>query len=54
VCVVGDTPSDIEAARAVGVPVIALATGIYSFDDLLAHQPDACLECASDLPQRSP
>src|SRR5262249_54073059 len=31
VCVVGDTPSDIQAARAVDVPIIALATGIFSF-----------------------
>lgn len=46
---VGDTPSDIEAARATGTPVIALATGIYSFGDLLACRPDACLACATDL-----
>lgn len=46
---VGDTPSDIEAARAIGIPVIALATGIYSFDQLLACSPDACLDCAGDL-----
>lgn len=46
---VGDTPSDIEAARATGTPVIALATGIYSFPDLLACGPDACLGCATDL-----
>jgi phosphoglycolate phosphatase len=40
VCVVGDTPSDIAAARANGLPVIAVATGAYSLDDLLQHQPD--------------
>ena len=49
VIVVGDTPSDIEAARAVGAPVIALATGIFSFADLLACGPDACFACGSDL-----
>ena len=49
VFLVGDTPSDIEAARAAGMPVIALATGIYSFTDLLACGPDACLQCATDL-----
>lgn len=49
VYVVGDTPSDIEAARAVDMRVIALATGIYSFSDLLACEPDACLVCATDL-----
>jgi phosphoglycolate phosphatase len=47
--VVGDTPSDIEAARATGTPVIALATGIFSFADLLACGPDACFACATDL-----
>jgi phosphoglycolate phosphatase-like HAD superfamily hydrolase len=49
VTVVGDTPFDIEAARAVGVPVIALATGIFSFAELIAHNPDACFTCGADL-----
>jgi phosphoglycolate phosphatase len=46
---VGDTPSDIEAARATGTPIIALATGIYSFSELISSGPDACLACATDL-----
>lgn len=49
VTVVGDTPSDIQAARAVGAPVIILATGIYSFAELKASSPDACFACATDL-----
>ena len=49
VYVVGDTPSDIEAARAVNVPVVAVATGIYSFDDLCALEPDACFGCGTDM-----
>jgi phosphoglycolate phosphatase-like HAD superfamily hydrolase len=49
VTAVGDTPSDVEAARAVGIPVITLATGIFSFDDLIAQNPDACFSCATDL-----
>lgn len=49
VTVVGDTPSDIEAARKVGVPVITMATGIYSFAQLQAHDPDACFACGTDL-----
>jgi phosphoglycolate phosphatase len=49
VTVIGDTPSDIEAARTVGAPVIALATGIYSFAQLQAHDPDACFACGTDL-----
>jgi phosphoglycolate phosphatase-like HAD superfamily hydrolase len=49
VYVVGDTPADIEAAKAVGVPIIALATGIFEFDQLLALQPNACFGCATDM-----
>jgi phosphoglycolate phosphatase-like HAD superfamily hydrolase len=49
VCVLGDTPADIHAARVAGLPIIVLATGIYSFADLLAYEPDACFASASDL-----
>jgi phosphoglycolate phosphatase len=49
VMVVGDTPSDIEAARTVGIPSIILATGIFSFESLVAHNPDACFDCATSL-----
>jgi phosphoglycolate phosphatase len=49
VCVVGDTPSDIQAARTVGIPVIAVATGIYSFSDLMSCSPDACVNRVSEL-----
>jgi phosphoglycolate phosphatase len=42
VCVVGDTPFDISAARANTLPVIAVATGRYSFDELMQYSPDAC------------
>ncbi|MFC5865503.1 HAD family hydrolase [Acidicapsa dinghuensis] len=42
VCVVGDTPRDIEAARANSLPVIAVATGHYSFDELASLKPDVC------------
>jgi phosphoglycolate phosphatase len=49
VCVVGDTPSDIAAARAVGATVIALSTGVYPFSQLAAGAPDACLASAADL-----
>jgi phosphoglycolate phosphatase-like HAD superfamily hydrolase len=49
VCVVGDTPADILAARSTGISVIALATGIYSFAQLLACEPDACMPSATDL-----
>ena len=49
VCVVGDTPRDIEAARVNHLPVIAVATGHYDFDALLALEPDACASSLADL-----
>jgi phosphoglycolate phosphatase-like HAD superfamily hydrolase len=49
VCVVGDTPRDIEAARANFLPVIAVATGKYSFDELQKLQPEACASSLADL-----
>lgn len=49
VCVVGDTPRDIEAAHANSLPVIAVATGRYSFDELHALQPEACATSLADL-----
>jgi phosphoglycolate phosphatase len=42
VCIVGDTPADIAAAHANGLPAIVVATGNYTFDQLLQHQPEAC------------
>jgi phosphoglycolate phosphatase len=49
VCVVGDTPRDIEAARANFLSVIAVATGRYSFDELLEYQPEVCTTSLADL-----
>ncbi len=49
VCVVGDTPRDIEAAHANGLPVIAVATGHFSFDELLQHKPQGCATTLADL-----
>ena len=49
VCVVGDTPADIRAARAVGVPVIAVATGIFPKAELEALSPDLCIGCCTEL-----
>jgi phosphoglycolate phosphatase-like HAD superfamily hydrolase len=37
VFVVGDTPHDIDCARAIGARTIAIASGIYPADDLRAH-----------------
>ena len=49
VYIVGDTPADIAAARKVNAPVISVATGIYSVEELHKHQPDACVSCCSEL-----
>jgi phosphoglycolate phosphatase-like HAD superfamily hydrolase len=49
VCVVGDTPRDIEAALANSLPVIAVATGRYSFEELIALRPDVCATSLADL-----
>jgi phosphoglycolate phosphatase len=50
VCVVGDTPRDIEAARANGLAVIAVATGNYSFEELAAMEPEVCAVSLAALP----
>jgi len=44
VWVIGDTPSDIRCARAIGAKVIAVATGIFSAAELEAAKPDALFE----------
>ncbi|MFY9939071.1 MAG: HAD family hydrolase, partial [Silvibacterium sp.] len=42
VCVVGDTPFDISAARANGLSTIAVATGNFTFEQLMEHDPEVC------------
>jgi len=49
VCVVGDTPRDIEAAHKNGLPVISVATGHFSFEELLEHGPEVCTTSLADL-----
>lgn len=49
ICVVGDTPRDIEAAHANSLPVIAVATGHFSFDELHELEPEACATSLADL-----
>ncbi len=51
VCIVGDTPADVQAAKLNGVPVIAVATGIFSVQQLQEHAPDLVLgSCAEAFP----
>jgi phosphoglycolate phosphatase-like HAD superfamily hydrolase len=47
--IIGDTPSDIRAAKEVGAPIISVATGIYPHEELLALSPDICLSCCTEL-----
>jgi phosphoglycolate phosphatase len=49
ICVVGDTPRDITAARANNLSVIAVATGNNTFDELAALQPEVCTTSLADL-----
>jgi phosphoglycolate phosphatase len=49
VCVVGDTPRDIEAAHANSLSVIAVATGRYSFEELLVLNPEVSATSLADL-----
>jgi phosphoglycolate phosphatase len=49
ICVVGDTPRDIEAARANFLSVISVATGNYTFDELHKLQPEVCASSLADL-----
>jgi phosphoglycolate phosphatase-like HAD superfamily hydrolase len=37
--VIGDTPHDIECAKAIGARTVAVATGGYTLDELRAHEP---------------
>lgn len=50
VVVVGDTPLDVEAARACGVRVVAVATGMFTRAELAASEPDALLDTLAELP----
>ena len=43
VCVVGDTPADVQAAHANGLEVIAVATGIYPQEQLQSEGPELCV-----------
>lgn len=47
--VIGDTPRDIECARAIGARVLAVATGRDSVDALRAHAPDFAAASLRDI-----
>jgi len=49
IVVVGDTPLDVDAARAAGARVVAVATGPYTAQELEQAAPDAVLEDVRDI-----
>jgi len=49
VCIVGDTPADIEAAKATGLPIVAVATGIYSREQLQQCEPDVSVASCQEI-----
>jgi phosphoglycolate phosphatase-like HAD superfamily hydrolase len=51
VVVVGDTPADIQCARAVGATAVAVATGQPSRETLAGCQPDMLLDSMGDWPR---
>jgi phosphoglycolate phosphatase len=46
--VIGDTPLDVQCARAIGARAVAVATGLHSIEDLHATGPDLLLADLSD------
>jgi phosphoglycolate phosphatase len=49
ILVIGDTPLDIECARAFGAVAVAVATGNYSGAELLRERPDLFFENLGDV-----
>ena len=49
VLIIGDTPADIDCARANGCRSLAVATGGYSAEELSAHRPDDLMNDLSDF-----
>jgi phosphoglycolate phosphatase-like HAD superfamily hydrolase len=49
VCFIGDTPADVQAAKEVGAPIVAVATGIFSADQLKACCPNVSITHCSEL-----
>lgn len=49
VIVIGDTPHDINAGKAIGARTIAVETGPFDFTQLNAHQPDLVVKDFNDV-----
>ena len=48
-CFIGDTPSDVEAARHVGAQILAVASGTFNLGQLSACSPDFCIQNCADF-----
>jgi len=51
VVVIGDTPADIACGRSLGARSIGVASGHYTVDQLMAHNPHAALPSLADTQQ---
>ena len=52
-CVIGDTPSDVTAAHANGIPAIAVATSIFSVEELEKYNPEWAVPSLETLLQHT-
>src|SRR5215469_18403659 len=52
VCFIGDTPADVHAAKEVGAPIVSVATGTFSVDQLRACHPNVCVTHCAELLSR--
>jgi phosphoglycolate phosphatase-like HAD superfamily hydrolase len=48
-CVFGDTPADVRAAKANGLDVVAVATGIFSCEELAQERPTLLVKTLPEL-----
>ena len=49
VVIVGDTPRDVDCARACGARAVAVATGFYPYDELVGCGPDLIFQDLGDV-----
>lgn len=49
ICFIGDTPSDVRAAREIGASIVAVASGTFSVENLSACSPDLCISDCGEL-----
>jgi phosphoglycolate phosphatase len=48
-CFIGDTPSDIKAAREIGASIVAVASGTFGLEELKTCSPDVCIAHCGEL-----